>query len=206
MHDILETRKQVGSTSDEERRRPAMRGRRRLVLLAFWVAGCGAAAEPATEPVPEPVAAEPPGGTPEAGEPRAPAAEGAGTQLELTAEELAARLAAGERIALSTIAFESGGATLLPEGHPVLGQVVLVLRNDPALRLGIGVHSDGQGGGEFNLRITQERADAIREWLVGQGIAAERLEATGFGETHPVAPNSSAAGRRQNRRIEIFAL
>jgi OmpA-OmpF porin, OOP family len=136
----------------------------------------------------------------------APEPEDAGTQLELTAEELAARLATGERIILSSVTFESGGATLLPEGHPVLGQIVVVLRDEPGLRLGIGVHSDTQGGAEFNLRITQERADAIRDWLVSQGIAAERIEATGYGEQRPVAPNSAAAGRRQNRRIEIFAL
>jgi OOP family OmpA-OmpF porin len=175
-------------------------------MLAASLAGCGAAVEPATVPTPEPVDAEPVGGAAGDEQPSASAAGDTGTQLELTAEELAARLAAGERITLSTIAFESGSAALLPEGHPVLGQVVVVLRNDPALRLGIGVHSDGQGSGTFNLRITQERADAIRDWLVSQGIAAERLEATGFGEQRPVAPNNAEAGRRQNRRIEVFAL
>ena len=171
-----------------------------LVALAC-LARCGSGAAPPASPVP---------GTADTAESDAPAPgspeAASDSQAEFTAAEIAERLAADGRLALRSVAFESGSAVLLPESHPALGQVVLALCRDPALRLGIEVHSDSTGGEEFNLRITERRAGAIREWLVGQGIDESRLEATGCGERQPIAPNTTAQGRAANRRVEIVAL
>ena len=180
----------------------------RLSLLVFWLAGCGAASEvtttspPTAEPEATAAAATPEATAPEPAVPE----EEPGSALELTAAQMTERLAAEGKVTLREIAFQTSTADLLPAAHPLLAQVVVVLREQPAMRLRIQVHSDTQGSGEFNQRITDQRALAIKEWLVGQGIDAARLEAAGYGEQQPVAPNSSAEGRAANRRVELVVV
>jgi len=180
----------------------------RLAVAVSLLAGCGSAPEATTtvQPPPEPAATQEPT-TEEAAMPE-PVASGdeQETALELTASAMAERLAAEGKVTLREVAFRTGTAELLPAAHPQLAQVVVVLREQPAMRLRVQVHSDGQGGGEFNQRTTDQRALAIKEWLVGQGIDAARLEAAGYGEQQPVAPNSSAEGRAANRRVELVVV
>jgi OOP family OmpA-OmpF porin len=67
----------------------------------------------------------------------------------------------------------------------------------------VGGHTDSIGSDEYNLRLSQRRAEAVAAWLAAHGIAAARLTAKGFGESKPVADNRTAEGRQRNRRIEI---
>jgi OOP family OmpA-OmpF porin len=115
-----------------------------------------------------------------------------------------ARLGADRIELLTPISFETGGAVLTPEGHHVLDAVVGILRANPGMRIEIGVHTDSRGADAFNQRVSQERADAIRAFLVGRGVSAARLTAVGYGETRPIDTNSTEAGRARNRRVELL--
>ncbi len=180
----------------------------KLAVAAGLLVGCGSTPEPSTtaQPPTEPAATQGPATETEATpEPVAPGEEPEST-LALTATAMAERLAAEGKVTLREIAFQTGTAELLPAAHPQLAQVVVVLREQPAMRLRIQVHSDAQGSGEFNQRITDQRALAIKEWLVAQGIDVARLEAAGYGEQQPIAPNTSAEGRAANRRVELVVV
>jgi len=82
-----------------------------------------------------------------------------------------------------------------------------VLVNHPEVRkVRIEGHTDSRGSARMNQRLSQGRAEAVMNYLLGQGIMAARLEARGYGENKPIAPNSSRRGREQNRRVEFTIL
>lgn len=115
-----------------------------------------------------------------------------------------ARLDADRITLLSPITFEHGTATLTPEGVRVADAVAQILRGSPGLRIEIGVHTDSRGTEEYNLRVTQERADALRAYLVAHGVGGGRLVATGYGESQPIDSNTTAEGREHNQRVELL--
>ena len=92
---------------------------------------------------------------------------------------------------------------VLPDSYALLDQVVQVLRDQPAMRLSIEGHTDSVGGEAMNMKLSQARAEAVRDYLVKKGVATERLEAVGFGPTKPIASNKSETGRARNRRTEF---
>lgn len=92
---------------------------------------------------------------------------------------------------------------VLPDSFRLLDEVVSVLRDFPKMRISIEGHTDSVGGESMNLRLSQRRAEAVRDYLVDAGIAPERLEAIGFGLTRPIASNKTARGRALNRRTEF---
>lgn len=104
------------------------------------------------------------------------------------------------------ITFESGTAQIQTEAFRILDAVAQQLRDRPDLRIEVQVHSDSRGSSAFNLRQSQERANAILAYLVQAGVPADHLSAQGFGETCPIASNQTAAGRAQNRRVIFFRL
>ncbi len=109
-----------------------------------------------------------------------------------------------ERIVIrQQVHFATGQARVLPDSGELLGQVARVLKDFPRMRVSIEGHTDAAGGEAANMRLSQRRAEAVREQLVARGIAADRLEAIGFGSTRPVASNGTARGREQNRRTEF---
>lgn len=108
--------------------------------------------------------------------------------------------------AIKGINFDSGKATLKKSSNKTLDEAAKVLGSFPELRVEIQGHTDDQGPDDVNMTLSQARADAVKEYLVGKGIAAERLDAKGYGETMPVGDNKKAAGRAQNRRTEFKIL
>lgn len=111
---------------------------------------------------------------------------------------------AGDHIELRTpIEFDTGTPSPSAAGQQILDEVVRILRMHPDIAVDIGVHSDCTGSSAFNQSITDARARAIQLYLVTHGIAASRIRAQGYGETHPIDTNSSAEGRAHNRRVEI---
>jgi OOP family OmpA-OmpF porin len=80
------------------------------------------------------------------------------------------------------------------------------LTSNPDARVAIEGHTDAQGDEASNLALSESRAEAVRDYLVSQGIAADRLETAGFGESRPIASNDTAEGRAENRRIEFRLL
>jgi OmpA-OmpF porin, OOP family len=125
-------------------------------------------------------------------------------QVALTADALAQSLNDTGSIALHNILFDTGKATLKPESSKELQLVIDVLKADAALKIEIQGHTDNVGVKAANLTLSQQRADAVRDYLIKTGgIAAVRLTAVGFGDTKPVAPNTTDAGKAQNRRVEL---
>lgn len=124
--------------------------------------------------------------------------------IELNASELAKALAANPSVAIRGILFDTGKATIKPDSEQVLQTIGDVLRNDAALKLEIQGHTDNVGLKAANQTLSYERAEAVRQHLITRlGIAAGRLTAAGFGDTRPVASNSTEDGRAQNRRVEL---
>ncbi len=99
--------------------------------------------------------------------------------------------------------FDSGSSGLSPGAYSRMRTLAETLRNYPDTRVKITGHTDSQGAEAFNLKLSEERADAVRRLLIAEGVEAHRVTAIGMGESLPVASNETAAGRQQNRRVEI---
>jgi outer membrane protein OmpA-like peptidoglycan-associated protein len=110
----------------------------------------------------------------------------------------------GYRLILGGLHFDSGRAVLLPPAEPLLEAVTAALNADPGLRALIEGHADDQGGRDANQTLSEHRADAVRAALLGRGISAGQLERKGYGNTRPLADNTTEAGRQLNRRVEIL--
>ncbi len=109
----------------------------------------------------------------------------------------------GERIALRNVFFETGRWEILEGSEYELNKVAELLNKNPKLRIELGGHTDNVGRPEANQKLSEQRAKAVFDYLVGKGIAADRLSYKGYGETQPVATNETEEGRRENRRTEI---
>ena len=99
------------------------------------------------------------------------------------------------------ITFASNSATLISGSRESLDVMADVIAGEPDASILIEGHTDSRGEPRMNLELSQQRADAVRRYLVLRGIAPNRLEALGFGDSAPIADNATAAGRRANRRI-----
>ena len=86
---------------------------------------------------------------------------------------------------------------------PTLDKVVAVLKAQPAWKLTIEGHTDSSGGDAHNQELSNRRAEAVKSYLVGAGIGADRLTARGLGASAPLASNDTPLGRSQNRRVEL---
>ncbi len=125
-------------------------------------------------------------------------------EVALTAADLAKALSETGSIALHNILFDTGKATITPGSSKELQLVIDVLTADATLRLEVQGHTDNTGTPASNLALSQQRADAVRAYLIKTGgVAAARLTAVGFGDTKPVAPNTTDEGKAQNRRVEL---
>ena len=99
--------------------------------------------------------------------------------------------------------FETGKSTLKPSSQERLKHVAAVMKAYPAVNIKIGGYTDNVGDPQLNLKISGERARATLQELVNMGIAANRMDAEGYGEQHPVADNATEQGRQKNRRVDI---
>ncbi|MEL7161449.1 MAG: OmpA family protein [Bacteroidota bacterium] len=105
------------------------------------------------------------------------------------------------RFVTNRIQFASGKATLTENSRATIAEVATVLRAHPELRLIIEGHTDGDGSPETNRRLGENRAMAVKQALVSDGITADRLETISYGEDQPVAKNDTPAGKYENRRV-----
>jgi hypothetical protein len=110
------------------------------------------------------------------------------------------------KFVLRGINFETASAKILPESTPVLENAVAVLKENPTVIVEIGGHTDWRGTSQYNLGLSQARANSVRDYLIAAGIAPNRMTARGYGEDSPIATNSTPEGMAANRRIEFTIL
>lgn len=106
-------------------------------------------------------------------------------------------------VALVAIEFEYDKATIRPESMSSVGEVAEMMRTYPGMKLEIRGHTDDRGGDEYNMKLSQERAQAVADAMTQMGIEKSRLTVKGLGETAPLAPNDTEENRRKNRRTEF---
>jgi len=111
-----------------------------------------------------------------------------------------------QTLVLRGVNFKTASAELLEESYYVLEQVYNSLEAYPDVRVEIGGHTDDQGGNDYNLALSYDRAKSVVSYLVMRGIDATRLVARGYGEERPVTSNATAEGRAKNRRVEVVPL
>lgn len=116
------------------------------------------------------------------------------------------KVSVGSRVVLRNIFFESGKSILTKESITELNRLVVLMTDMPKLRLEISGHTDNVGSAASNKRLSEARAKAVVDYLVGEGINASRLTYVGYGFDQPIAPNNTAAGKAQNRRTEFKVL
>jgi len=104
-------------------------------------------------------------------------------------------------ITLVGVTFENNSTKLKSESFTVLDSVANDLKQHSRLKVEVQGHTDSVGADAYNLKLSQGRADAVRAYLISQGVGTDQLRASGYGETRPIADNATAAGRAENRRV-----
>jgi len=111
--------------------------------------------------------------------------------------------ARGLIVSMSDVLFDFNQATLKPGAKLRLAKVSGIILAYPDLKLEIDGFTDNKGTPQYNMTLSDKRAKAVRDFLVGQGVGTDAVTTKGFGESNPVATNATAAGRQQNRRVEL---
>ena len=112
-------------------------------------------------------------------------------------------IAVGSKIALRNIFFDTGKSTLRPESNAELDRLVQLMKDVPNLKIEISGHTDNTGSASLNASLSQDRAQAVVDYLKAKGVSAARMTAMGYGSNRPVASNDTSDGRQQNRRTEF---
>lgn len=106
--------------------------------------------------------------------------------------------------AMKGVFFETGSSKIKSESLPILNQLVMVMENNPEAKLTIDGHTDNTGNRESNLKLSQERAESVKTYIVSKGIVADRITTHGFGPDKPMDSNDTPEGRANNRRVEFL--
>ena len=109
-------------------------------------------------------------------------------------------------VILEGVTFATNSAVLTEASKPILDDAAKGLHQHPDLVVEVQGHTDSTGSPGYNLQLSQRRAEAVREYLISQGVSASQLTAKGYGQTQPIGSNSTAAGRAQNRRVVLHVL
>ncbi len=123
--------------------------------------------------------------------------------VEVDAQNTQLFLQALSRIDLSTVSFQAGSNSIAGGSAESLDQVAQLLQDNPDKRIRIEGHTDDTGPASVNLRLSQERAQAVARYLESRNVSSAQLIAKGYGSTQPIADNATESGRARNRRIEI---
>lgn len=175
-----------------------------LLGLGIGALGCGAKASAkisaGTPKPPEPPAVAP---TPAPEPPKAEEKKPDMSKIGAALKKVRARLK-GDRIEIDEkVHFATGKAEILADSFPLLDDVAGVLNENAAVKCEVAGHTDNVGKASMNKKLSQDRADAVKAYLLGKGIAVERLSATGYGPDQPEADNATEEGKERNRRVEF---
>jgi outer membrane protein OmpA-like peptidoglycan-associated protein len=125
-------------------------------------------------------------------------------RLQQQLQELSAqKTSRGTVVTLGDVLFDVGGAELRPGALRQIDRLAALLKENPDRSVVIEGFTDSTGGEDLNYRLSQRRAEAVRNALLDRGVPNDRIETRPYGEAYPVAPNTTAAGRQQNRRVEV---
>jgi outer membrane protein OmpA-like peptidoglycan-associated protein len=113
------------------------------------------------------------------------------------------RIAVGSKVVLNNIFFATGKSTLKKESKTELENLLKLLNDAPTLKLEISGHTDNTGSDAVNQKLSERRAKAVVDYLVKNGVSADRLTFKGYGSSEPVADNKTKDGRQKNRRTEF---
>ena len=136
-------------------------------------------------------------------------AEDKNKELEIALVKLAAFKEESRGLVLTLsggVLFVSNSANLLPSAQVKLNQIAEALISGSQRQVLVEGHTDSQGKDSANLDLSQRRADAVRSYIVSRGLPTEQIRSSGLGETRPIASNSNAEGRANNRRVELVVL
>ena len=125
------------------------------------------------------------------------------TKLQFGAEQMKQELDKAGRVAVYGIKFDVNKAFLKAGSEKVIAEMVKLMLQNPELRVEIQGHTDSTGTAERNLELSKERASTVKSFMLLYGIAPERLETSGHGDTAPLESNDTEAGRAKNRRVEL---
>ena len=115
-------------------------------------------------------------------------------------------MALGKSFTFDELQFETGSATLTPTSSTQLAALAAVLKAYPSVAVSVGGHTDNTGDAAANKRLSAERAAAVKQALLGGGIAATRITDEGYGPEKPIASNDTEEGRAKNRRVELVVM
>ena len=104
-------------------------------------------------------------------------------------------------VTLRGVSFEFNSEVLTADSRTPLNEVARELKEHPRLKVELEGHSDSVGADTYNLKLSQRRADAVRDYLISQGVSASQLTSRGYGESKPVGDNKTEEGRAENRRV-----
>jgi outer membrane protein OmpA-like peptidoglycan-associated protein len=110
----------------------------------------------------------------------------------------------GKTTLLRAIQFVQSKAELLPDAQPALEQLLAFMNSNPTTEILLAGHTDNQGDFDENVRLSKQRVDLVKEYLVKNGVTANRVTTRGYGPTRPTASNNHEASRQQNRRVEMI--
>jgi len=111
--------------------------------------------------------------------------------------------ARGLIVNMSDVLFDTGKYTLKPDTKISLAKVAGILQAYPGLKLQVEGYTDNVGGEQMNQKLSENRADSVKNFLISQGVQSGNISSTGYGMSNPVADNSTAKGRSQNRRVQL---
>lgn len=115
-------------------------------------------------------------------------------------------LSVGSTVILHNIYFQFDRSTILQQSYKELSSLIAMLHDNPKIRIEIGGHTDSQGSASYNLKLSENRAKSVAEYLTAKGIDPKRIQYRGYGKTKPIADNSTEEGQAKNRRVEIKIL
>ncbi len=111
-----------------------------------------------------------------------------------------------EEFTLQDLKFETAKSVIQTSSYPSLNLVADFLKRKPTMQIEIGGHTDSDGDDNMNLQLSKDRANAVKTYLISKGVSEKQMTAIGYGETRPIAENTSTSGKQQNRRTEIQIL
>jgi outer membrane protein OmpA-like peptidoglycan-associated protein len=111
--------------------------------------------------------------------------------------------ARGLIVNISDVLFDFNKYTLKPGARETMAKVSGILLAYPGLKIQLEGYTDSVGSDDYNQKLSEQRAESVRDYLIGQGVPGDTVSAVGFGKTNPVATNDTAEGRQRNRRVDM---